>query len=61
MPASDIKDWHYAVTWDNADPADSKKMLADLAIVGRLTKIETQTTFCISPYKGKIGETLERP
>jgi hypothetical protein len=51
MLRSEIKGWHWAITWDNPEPADSSSMIAALSNLGRLTKVETKTTYLLAPLK----------
>ncbi len=50
---SEIRSWQWAITWDNAKPANSSTMLADLANLGRLTQTQTKTTVLLAP-KAKV-------
>ena len=36
-------------SWDNAKPATSKTMLADLSALGNLTGVQTKTTYIRAP------------
>jgi hypothetical protein len=49
MLISEIKGWHWAITWDNPLPADSSAMLAALRKLGRLTGVQTKTTWMLAP------------
>ena len=51
MAESDIKKWHWAITWDNPFLADSSSMLAALSKLGVLTAVQTKTTYILSPKK----------
>lgn len=44
--------WHYFISWDNPQPADSRSMLAALGGLGRVTSLETKTTIVLSPRQG---------
>lgn len=52
MTKTDIKKWHWAITWDNPFPADSSSMIAALSKLGSLTAVQTKTTYILSPKKG---------
>jgi hypothetical protein len=49
MLKSEIKQWHWAITWDNPHPADSSKMLKALRGLGRVTRTQTKTTVLLAP------------
>ena len=49
MLISEIKGWHYMITWDNPVPADSSSMLKSLRKLGKVTEIQTKTTIALSP------------
>lgn len=51
MLHSEIKGWHWAITWDNPNPANSSAMLAALGRLGKLTKVQTKTTYILAPRK----------
>ena len=46
---SEVKKWHWVITWDNPVPADSSKMRAALAKLGKLTSLQTKTTVVLAP------------
>ena len=46
---SELKGWHWAITWDNPTPADSSSMIAALSALGKLTKVQTKTTYILAP------------
>ena len=48
MLISEIKGWHYMISWDNPVPADSSSMLKSLGKLGRVTEIQTKTTVALS-------------
>ena len=52
MLISEIRGWHWVITWDNPLPADSSAMLAALRSLGRLTSVQTKTTYLLAPKKG---------
>ena len=49
MLISELKGWQWAITWDNPKPADSSTMLAELGKLGRLTSVQTKTTYLLAP------------
>lgn len=49
MLRSEIMGWHWAITYDNPLPADSSSMIAALSALGRLTKVQTKTTWMLAP------------
>lgn len=49
MLISEIKKWHWVITWDNPLPADSSAMIVALSKLGNLTKVRTKTTFVLAP------------
>ncbi len=52
MLISEIRGWHWAITWDNPDPPDSSKMLKALRQLGHLTTVQTKTTVLLAPKVG---------
>ena len=54
MLISEIKGWHWAITWDNPRPADSSAMLKALGRLGKITRTQTKTTVLLAP-KASIG------
>ena len=52
MLISEIRGWHWAITWDNPNPADSSTMLKALSRLGRVTKTQTKTTVLLAPKVG---------
>jgi len=48
---SEIRGWHWVITWDNPLPADSSKMLQALSALGKLTQVQTKTTYILAPRK----------
>jgi hypothetical protein len=48
---SEIRRWHWAITWDNASPANSSTMLASLEKLGRVTMTQTKTTVLLAPNR----------
>jgi hypothetical protein len=51
MLYSEIKGWHWIITWDNPVPADSSAIVAALSALGKLTKVQTKTTYILAPKK----------
>jgi hypothetical protein len=49
MLISDIKGWHYFISWDNPKPADSSAMLSALRDLGKVTTLQTKTSIALSP------------
>jgi hypothetical protein len=43
--------WYWAITFDNPSPADSSTMIAALSSLGKLTKVQTKTTWILAPKK----------
>lgn len=54
MLISERNGWHWAITWDNPFPADSTAMVRDLGQLGRLTAVQTKTTYMLAP-KQSVG------
>ncbi len=52
MLISEIRGWHWAISWDNPRPANSSTMLRDLEKLGRLTAVQTKTTYLLAPKVG---------
>lgn len=50
MLVSEVKRWHWLITWDNPQPADSSSMLAALGQLGKLTGVQAKTTYLLAPY-----------
>lgn len=50
MLYSQLKKWHWLISWDNPQPATSSTMLADLASLGKVTRVQTATTVILAPY-----------
>jgi hypothetical protein len=48
---SEINSWHWLITWDNPDPANSSSMLAALSTLGKATKVQTKTTILLAPKR----------
>jgi len=51
MLISQVKRWHYFISWDNPDPADSSTMVQALRRLGKLTKLQTKTSYVLAPRK----------
>jgi hypothetical protein len=52
MLISEVRGWHWAITWDNPVPADSSAILHVLGKLGRVTKLYTKTTVLLAPKSG---------
>lgn len=52
MLVSEMRGWHWAITWDNPLPADSSAILMTLGQLGNLTRLQTKTTCLLAPRKG---------
>jgi hypothetical protein len=50
MLLSEVKGWHYYISWDNPSPANSQTMLKALGELGKVTKLETKTSVALAPY-----------
>jgi hypothetical protein len=48
---SEVKKWHWVITWDNPVPADSSKMRSALGRLGKLTPLQTKTTVVLAPLR----------
>jgi hypothetical protein len=63
MLESEINKWQWAITWDNALPANSSGMHRALARLGKLTKLHTKTAVILAPKASvtvkKIRRTIE--
>ncbi len=49
MLISEVKGWHYFISWDNLVPADSSAILAVLGTLGNVTSLKTKTSVVLSP------------
>jgi hypothetical protein len=49
MLISEIKKWHYFISWDNPLPADSSSMLSALRALGKVTTLQTKTSIALAP------------
>lgn len=49
MLISEVKRWHYFISWDNPDPADSRTMLRALKALGKVTRLQTKTSVALAP------------
>jgi len=54
MLISELRKWHWLITWDNPAPADSSAILTALGALGTLTEVKTKTTYLLAP-KSTIG------
>lgn len=52
MLISELRSWQWLLTWDNAKPASSSKMLKALKALGRVTPVQTKTTVLLAPKAG---------
>jgi hypothetical protein len=48
---SDVKDWHWLITWDNPIPANSSAMIGTLSALGKVRLVYTKTTVVLAPLK----------
>lgn len=51
---SEIKGWHWVITYDNPLPPNSSTMIAALGRLGKLTRVQTKTTYVLAP-KRNVG------
>lgn len=51
MLLSEVKKWHWLISWDNPVPANSSAILAALRQLGKLTGPQTKTTVILAPKK----------
>ena len=58
MLISEIKGWHYYISWDNPTPADSSAILKALGKLGRLTELGTKTSYVLSPRASKTSQDV---
>lgn len=49
MLISEVKRWHYFISWDNPTPADSRTMLRALEALGNVTTLQTKTSVALAP------------
>lgn len=52
MLYSEIRGWHWAITWDNPIPSDSTIILKALGELGKITEVSTKTTIVLAPKYG---------
>lgn len=57
MLISEIKNWHWAISWDNAQPPNSASMIKALQALGTLTEVQTKTTYLLAP---KVGSNYKQ-
>ncbi|MGY4509591.1 hypothetical protein [Bradyrhizobium sp. USDA 3650] len=55
---SEKKGWHWLITWDNPDPADSSSMIAALSGLGRVQTVYAKTTMVLAPRKGSTWQKI---
>lgn len=60
MLASEVKRWHYFVSWDNPAPADSRTMLAALRALGKVTTLQTKTSVALAPKKSTKWQDVRK-
>ena len=48
---SEVKGWHWLISWDNPLPKNSSSMLSALSGLGQVHVIRTKTTVLLAPYK----------
>ncbi len=51
MLDSEVKNDFYVITWDNAEPANSRGMLLSLKRLGRVEDVHAKTTVKLFPFK----------
>ena len=60
---SDVKGWHWLITWDNPVPANSSAMIRALSALGKVQPVYTKTTAVLAPLKKskwrKIRKAIE--
>jgi hypothetical protein len=49
MLISEVKGWHYYISWDNPVPANSSAMIKALAALGKVSSLKTKTSVVLSP------------
>jgi hypothetical protein len=49
MLISEIEGWHYVISWDNPQPADSSSMRKALTRLGKLYSLKTKTSVVLAP------------
>jgi hypothetical protein len=47
---TEIRGWHYVISWDDPVPANSSAMLKALSALGKITRLQTKTTVALSPF-----------
>jgi hypothetical protein len=52
MLLSEMRGWHYGISWDNPCPADSSTMLKSLRKLGKVTRLQTKTSVILFPRVG---------
>lgn len=50
MLISEVKGWHYFISWDNPVPENSSAMLQSLGELGKLSTLQTKTSVALAPY-----------
>ena len=51
MLVSEIRGWHWVITWDNPQPANSSALLNALNGLGHVTELGTKTTVALAPMQ----------
>lgn len=52
MLISEVKGWHYFISWDNPKPPNSAKIKDALSALGKVTQLLTKTSVAFSPRRG---------
>ena len=60
MLKSEVMGWHWAITYDNPVPADSSSMITALNQLGKLTKVQTKTTWLLAPSSGVTWRQIRK-
>ena len=47
-----LREWHWAITYDNPLPANSSSMIEALSALGELTRVQTKTTWMLATREG---------
>lgn len=50
--------WHWVITWDNPKPANSSALLGALSALGKLTQVQTKTTYVFAPRKNVTWQQI---
>lgn len=49
MLISEVKGWHYFISWDNPVPANSSAMIGALRDLGKVSPLKIKTSIVLSP------------